>query len=278
MKPDVSVCIPVYNGVPYIKEAIQSVLSQTFQDFELLVLDNRSTDDTLATVAEFKDARLRLIVHDRNLGAQGNWNRALAEASGAFVKILCADDILYPDCLAAQRTVLLDPENAHVVLVCSARDIIDETSRRILSRRASRRDFRLSGLEAIRRTIRAGTNIYGETSSALLRASAVGRAGLFDARIPYVVDLEMWSRLLLQGDIVYIAQPLSAYRVSRAAWSSELSGQQGRQFRQLVAQLRTNPAYGLSSLDLLLANANSAVQSSLRSLVYRLFLPRGSAP
>ncbi|HQI19850.1 MAG TPA: glycosyltransferase family 2 protein, partial [Leptospiraceae bacterium] len=74
--PEISVCIPVYNTEPFIAEAIESALNQTFKDFELIILDNRSTDNTLKIVRKFKDKRIRVVAHEKNLGAEANWNAA----------------------------------------------------------------------------------------------------------------------------------------------------------------------------------------------------------
>ena len=121
--PTVSVCIPAYNAARFIGEAIGSVLAQTCRDFELVVVDDASADDTVDVVRRFSDPRLRLLRNARNLGLAGNWNRATSEARGRYVKLLCQDDLLRPDCLADQVAVLDHPGNGDVALVCARRDI-----------------------------------------------------------------------------------------------------------------------------------------------------------
>ena len=104
--PRVSVCIPSYKGAATIGEAIQSVLGQTFRDFELIVVDDASPDDTMAVVRAFGDPRLRCFVNPTNLGPQANWNRCLELAQGRYIKLLPHDDLLHPECLQQQVRVL----------------------------------------------------------------------------------------------------------------------------------------------------------------------------
>ena len=90
--PPVSVCIPTYNYGRFLGRAIESVLGQAFGDFELLVVDNASTDGTDELVAGYDDPRLSYLRNERNLGLFGNFERCLELARSDLVKILCADD------------------------------------------------------------------------------------------------------------------------------------------------------------------------------------------
>ena len=94
--PLVSVCIPAYNNADTILETIQSVLTQTYQNLELIVVDDRSTDDTYQVVKTFAkqagDDRLHLYQNEKNLGMAGNWNHCMELCKGDFIKLLCADE------------------------------------------------------------------------------------------------------------------------------------------------------------------------------------------
>ena len=92
-QPLVSVCIPTYRGAVHLGAAIGSVLSQSFGDFELIIIDDHSPDDTAAVVAQHKDPRIRYIRNESNLGAQGNWNRCLSESRGKLFKLLPQDEL-----------------------------------------------------------------------------------------------------------------------------------------------------------------------------------------
>ena len=110
----VSIVTPVYNGGRFLRECIESALSQTHGDFEYIILDNASTDDTRAIVQEFaaRDGRIRVFRNDHTLPPIENWNRAVALISGSseFFKILHADDVIYPQCLGKMiEAAKIDP-------------------------------------------------------------------------------------------------------------------------------------------------------------------------
>jgi glycosyltransferase involved in cell wall biosynthesis len=96
-----------------------SALSQTYPSLEVVVVDDASTDGTLERVRELHDPRIRLYSNSRNLGHSGNWNRSLSLARGRLIKFLCADDVLYPDCLEAM--VALFTAHPSIGLVFSLR-------------------------------------------------------------------------------------------------------------------------------------------------------------
>jgi glycosyltransferase involved in cell wall biosynthesis len=106
MNPCVSVVLPVYNVAPYIEETIASILKQTFTDFELLVLDDCSTDDTAARVKAIDDQRLRFIQNPQNLGRAGTDNAALPYVRGRYIAKMDGDDLCHPERLARQVAFL----------------------------------------------------------------------------------------------------------------------------------------------------------------------------
>src|SRR3954447_3988085 len=103
--PRVTIAIPTRNRSGFLREAIESCLRQTFTDFELLVCDNASTDDTAAVVASFDDPRIRYVRNSADLGMVGNWNRCIAEARGELIANLPDDDLCLPDRLARQVAI-----------------------------------------------------------------------------------------------------------------------------------------------------------------------------
>src|SRR5258708_2549501 len=133
--PLVSVCIPVYRGAAHLRAAIDSVLSQTFRDIELLIVDDNSPDDSFAIACSYEDPRVRHLRNPRNLGAEGNWNRCLEEAAGRYIKVLPQDDILSADCLQRQVEVLERDERHELAVVFCARAFINADGRRLLVRR-----------------------------------------------------------------------------------------------------------------------------------------------
>jgi len=103
MKEKLSVCIPVYNGERTIAQTIKSVLSQSFGEFELLIVDNASTDSTVSIVKGFNDSRIRLVVNKRNLGCGGNLEECRRLATGDIIFFLSADDLARKDALLKVR-------------------------------------------------------------------------------------------------------------------------------------------------------------------------------
>lgn len=267
--PRVSVCIPVYNCEAYIGAAVDSALAQTYGDFELLVLDNCSTDATPRILAGYKDPRLKVSRNAATLDYEDNWNESLRGASGEYVKVLCADDLLYPDCLARQVKAL---EQEGVSLVCSGRDVINPEGKALMRRAFASRELRLPGPAAVRRSMRAGTNTIGEPAAVLFRRSALEKAGPFSAEFPYVIDLNLWIRLLLQGDLYSIPEPLCAFRVSGGSWSVQIYDTQAADFTGLMEAAATDPRYGLTAADRISGRLRARINAALRMLFYKFFV------
>lgn len=264
--PRVSVCIPVYNGADFIAQAIESILAQSFADFELVILDNASTDGTLEVVQRYRDPRIRVERNQATTGAGTNWNRALRAASGEFVKLVSADDYLYERCLERQLEAF-SAGGASVVMVSSPRDIVDESGKRMMTRGLSHAGL-IRGREARRRIVRSGTNPLGETASVLIRGSAIGSVGGFDEGDPYTIDVDYWLRLLEHGDLFVVPEPLSAYRVSAGSWSVSVAGKQTAHYRRMLGELVTDASCGITRGDLLRGNMMASVNGVARQLVY----------
>lgn len=207
--PKVSVCIPTYNYGRFISDAIESVLAQTFTDFELIVVDNSSTDNTREVVEIYskRDARIIYFCNETNLGMVGNWNRCLKHASGEYVKILCADDLLLPSCLELQVIEL--ERNSEVVLVTCARQVTTADLHPIKVLHYGEPHIVVSGADAICMCFKEG-NLIGEPTAVLFRLKAAGRG--FDTRYRHLVDQEMWFHLLEQGSFVALSKTLCMFR------------------------------------------------------------------
>lgn len=115
IKEKVSVCIPVYNGAGTILETISSMLNQSFSDFELLIVDNLSTDDTIAKVKTIKDDRIKIIINEKNVGCGGNLNVCREKASGDIIYYICADDIADINALKRMYAAFQKSENIGIV-------------------------------------------------------------------------------------------------------------------------------------------------------------------
>ena len=127
--PRVSVVIPTHNRAEWLPRAVASVLAQTWTDFELLIVDDHSTDETPALIARFADRRIRSFRHERNMGQSKALNTGIEHARGEYVAFLDDDDEWLPGKLAAQ-VALLDAAPPEVGLVYCWRDELEEASRR----------------------------------------------------------------------------------------------------------------------------------------------------
>lgn len=269
--PRVSICIPVYNTARFIGDAVRSALDQTYQDLELVIVDNASTDSTPEILAAFDDPRIRRFRNEQNIGAQGNFNRAVSFARGEYLKVLCADDLLYPTCLERQVAVFdADADEAIAVVGC-ARDIIDERGKRWLRRGFPSGGGRIAGATAIRMTVRSGTNIFGEPAAILVRTKAVKAAGAFDSRFGFCLDLDLWCRLLAAGDLYMLDEALCGFRISNQSWSAALAARQRQEFSEFIAEL-SRRGVPLSSLDRNRGRARAWLNALLRQAVTRVLL------
>jgi glycosyltransferase involved in cell wall biosynthesis len=207
--PKISVCIPTFNHAHFLKVAIESVLAQTITDFELIVVDNCSTDNTRELVAGIAstDSRVTYFCNESNVGPRENLNRCLNRASGEYVKILCADDLLEPTCLEASLRALEGGRD--IVLAASARLLVDEQLRPIRVAGYSRENCVVIGRDMIGHTLFNG-NYIGEPSAALFRRDAAARG--FDTSYRLLIDAEMWLHLLEKGNLAYIGAPLCRFR------------------------------------------------------------------
>lgn len=212
MIPKISVCIPTYNYARYLPQAIESVLSQSLADFELLIIDDGSADETKDVVEGYasKDRRIVFQVNPANIGMVQNWNRCLRESRGEYVKYLFGDDLLQSRDTLKRMAAVLDADGS-ISLVAAARNVIDAHSG-VLKVWSNFKDKTVSeGTEIILRCLKEQKNLVGEPSAVMFRRNHAARG--FDTKYRHLVDLEMWFHLLEQGKFAYIDEPLAAFRV-----------------------------------------------------------------
>ena len=272
--PLVSVCIPTYRGEVHIAECIRSVLAQKFKNFELVIVDDSSPDRTAEVVRSFVDPRVRLICNPTNLGPEGNWNRCRQEARGRYFKLLPQDDILHPECLRRQVAVLEADVEREIALVFNARRVINASGLLQAVRGYPRRGSgRVQRATLIRQCLRRGTNLIGEPGCVLMRRELAERVGPFSAAFPYVIDLEYWFRLLLQGgDAWYVDEVLTSFRVSRDQWSVSIGSRQSKDFSRWIKHISGCAGYNVTRLDAYIGYVMGQVNSTLRQLYYCLAL------
>jgi glycosyltransferase involved in cell wall biosynthesis len=266
--PRVSVVVPSYNNASFIEAAMDSILGQTFEDFELVVADHSSSDGTWERLQRYRaDPRVRLMRTEAGGGAPRNWERVTAAARGALVKLVCGDDIIYPDCLRLQVEAM--DANPSVVLVATRRDLIEARGGLVKAGRGlAGLTGRVPGRVAARHTVVAGSNIFGEPACVLIRREALERAGGWDARHPYVIDEATYVNVLLLGDFFGIDAALAAFRLSSSQWSVHLAREQSDQVVGFHHRLAAAAPGLLSRTDLLRGDAMARGMAYVRRLAY----------
>jgi len=269
MSPRVSVVVPAFNNAAYIEETIESILAQTYDDFELVIADHASTDATAQVISRFAGhPKVRLLDTPPGGGAARNWNRVTDAATGEFLKLVCADDLLYPTMLERQ-VAALDDAGERAVAVASQRDILDAAGRPMLRKQGlAGLSGVVDGRRATRRSALVGTNILGEPHCVLLRRAAlVATGGWGDGRHSFLIDQAAYARVLMTGDLVALPESLGAFRVSDTQWSVRLAKEQHRQAADFHRQL-ADEFHLLSPAEVRIADLRAHVRAWQRRTFY----------
>lgn len=267
--PALSVVVPAYNNARTLDETLRSVLDQTGIDFELIVADHASTDDTREVASRFAgDDRVRILDTEAGGGAGRNWRRVSEAARGDFVKLVCGDDVLRPGVLARQAAIL---RTSGAVLTACRRDIVDATGA-TLKRAWGLRGIGepMDGPRAVRTAVRAGSNVFGEPASVMMRRSALVETGGWFDRFPYLIDQATYSRVLLTGTFAPDLSVGATFRMSTTQWSVALTREQSSQAQGFHAWLHQNHPDVVSRSDLRIGNARAAVMARARRLSYKI--------
>ena len=268
VRPRVSVVVPSYNNASFIEATMDSILAQTYEDFELVVADHSSSDGTWQLLQRYAtDPRVRLLRTETGGGAPRNWERVTTAARGELVKLVCGDDIIYPDCLQVQVDAM--DANPSVVLVAARRDLIDARGGIVMSRRGlAGLTGRVPGRTAARHTVVAGSNIFGEPACVLIRREVLQDAGGWDGQNPFVIDEATYASVLLRGDFLGIDHALAAFRLSSSQWSVRLARKQSDQVIGFHRRLADGTPGLLSRTDLFRGNARARGMAYGRRLAY----------
>ena len=229
--PLISVVIPVYNGEKTIAETIESVLNQSFSDFELIVINDGSQDSTLDILASIQDPRIKIFSYP-NAGLSASRNRGISQASGEFIAFLDADDLWTPDKLEAQLTAL--QENPNAAVAYSWTDFIDETGQFLAdgSHRTANGDVYADLLLF---------NVLQNGSNPLIRMQALINIGNFDESLLASEDWDMYLRLAARYHFICVSFPQILYRLSTNSMSSNASRVEAASLRVLERAYKQAP-------------------------------------
>jgi glycosyltransferase involved in cell wall biosynthesis len=267
--PSVSVCIPVYRGEEFLAETIRSVLDQTYHDFELVVLDNASADDSGRIARSFGDPRIRVETNLTTLPQPENWREAMRLCRAPLIKLVCADDLLHPRCLEYQVGPMeADPGLA---VVAARRHMIDERSRVLVPRRG------LTGLtgvrssvEVARHVVRSGANPIGEPGGVLFRRAHYFAVGGWRPDHRFVMDLDLWIRLLQHGEFLGLPETLAAFRIGQDSLSADNEATIYAEQKAYIEELGATPHLQGRASDMLMGRMRAPLGRARRRALFRM--------
>lgn len=203
IKPVISVVMPVFNGETYLGEAIESVLIQTFTDFEFIIIDDGSTDNSAKILSSYSDKRIRIITNYNNRGCPNSLNLGLEASKGKYIARMDADDISLPQ--RFEKQVELLDRNNNVGLLGSSCYFIDESGHELGTSKV------YNGKCSVH---------FMCHGSVLIRKSCLDKVGSYRAIIKYAEDCDLWLRLSEICDVANISEPLYRLRVHQQSLSS----------------------------------------------------------
>lgn len=211
--PEISVIIPSYNHEKYIGTAIQSVLEQTYQDFEIVITDDGSSDKSIEVIQSFNDSRIKLHKFSLNQGASIATNHCITHSRGKYIAVLNSDDVFYSNKLKVQLEFLKD--NPNIGAVFSLADFIDEYGNLY-----SKKEFSYQKIfNQPNRTRYEWLNYFFNIGnclchpSVLIRRECYDKVGLFDPRFAQLPDLDFWIRLCKKYEIYIFSKSLVKFRL-----------------------------------------------------------------
>lgn len=226
--PLVSICIPTYNGVQFIAEAMESAIAQTYPNLEIVVSDDASKDDTLKIIESYKEKTeipIYIYHHEPN-GIGANWNHSVKKAKGDYIKFLFQDDMLMPTCI--EKMVTLALSNKNVGLVYCKREIICNNHNRFT--KSWLKNFSILHKSWGSLKIEEGTikgidylvdekfldppkNKIGEPPAVLLAKFCFEKTGFFNTKLDQSLDIEYWYRVMPYFNIGFIDEELVKFRL-----------------------------------------------------------------
>jgi glycosyltransferase involved in cell wall biosynthesis len=267
--PSVSVVMPSYNHEKFLSESIESVLGQDFDDLELIIIDDASTDSSKQIIQKYaaEDARVRVILHDANCGIAQTANDGIAAATGKFLAVIASDDVWMKDKLSKQLAVLETNED---LIVHTEGEVIDEEGQpvgssfsELITRSVSKKKSGGIFLDLVLgpEAIFGSTVIYKRANQGSI---------LFDERLIYVNDWKFYLDLAAKYEFYYVQEPLAQYRIhGNNTWGAK--GPEGRKWRLVYQDIILLREYILSQYpDQLSAEAKAIELEKVGSLYFAL--------
>jgi glycosyltransferase involved in cell wall biosynthesis len=275
VQPLVSVVVPVFNGLPHLTALVDSLLAQSYPNLEIAFSEGGGSDGSLDYLRGLDDPRITVIEQPKGTTAAENWTRASHAATGEFTKLICQDDLLYPEAIEQQVGDLRRQPSA--VMATASRDIVDARGAKVFRNRglSGLKGDVVSGNAAIRECYLRGTNVIGEPLAVLFRTDALHENLPWLDSNPLMLDLSMYQKVAPLGDVALRRNSVGAFRVSSTSWSTNLAKEQVDQTREWQDTYAAVHSEAISRTDRAKAATGRTVQTSLRRLAYKVLAIRG---
>ena len=269
--PLVSISIPCYNAEHTIKDTIFSILNQTYTNFEIIISDNKSTDNTISVIKSIPDSRIRLYENDSNIGIIGNFQKSLEYANGIYVKVVCADDILSTDCIQKQVDTFTKHVEKNISLVISEKKIINEENRVLFIKRFPGKGGIYDGLSSIKKTLLYGTNIFGEPGCVMFKneIAKLTTGFIIENELTYVVDLNFYCQLLKHGNLFVIKEPLFSFRIIKTSGTASFKWKQAVIFNNLIDKYHKENFINISLFSRIICKIMSWIMCLGRNIIFK---------
>jgi len=275
VQPLVSVVVPVFNGLPHLTALVDSLLEQTYPNLEIVFSEGGGTDGSLGYLTGLDDPRITVIEQPQGTSAAENWTRASQAATGEFTKLICQDDLLYPEAIEQQVEDLRNHPSA--VMATASRDIVDASGSTIFRNRglSGLKGDVVAGQATIRECYLRGTNVIGEPLAVLFRTEALqGNLPWLDDN-PLMLDLSMYQKVAPLGDVALRTNSVGAFRVSSGSWSTKLAREQVNQTREWQDTYAALHSEEISPADRRRAVLGRTTQTTFRRVTYKVLATRG---
>ena len=264
---EILVFVPTYNSEKYLRQCLDSVLQQTFQDWQCVISDDASTDKSVEIAREYEkiDSRFKVLTHEQNVGAANNWNRAKENNNSFATKILCADDYLLKDALQEQLDVLQRNKTA---IVFSERYIVFPSGKK-LHPRLPKYASNISFNDAFKFYINLGRNIFGEPVTALFRTDLFVKSEGFYPKFEYSLDTSGYMAIARGHDVTFDNYVVGVFRVSKSQWSHKLRGKQFAHIFDFIDHLVEVEGIQVTKTEVLIGKIKVMGANLLRVVLYK---------
>lgn len=269
VNPSISVVMPVYNAAKYVHAAVESILRQSYGNFEFIIIEDASTDDTPLIVEKYsvEDPRIRIIKNERNSGVAASLNKGLDNARGEFIARMDADDISYPQRLRKQMDFLI--KNPDICLVATSYERIDEEGN-ILAPIVLNLDTK-----TLKMLMRCDN--YISHGSVMFRREPIIKLGKYREKCLHTEDHDLWLRIIEKYDIALMPEILYQFRITRQSVSSKYAMEMAYYKNLILKFAEERQKFGKDSYEKLVKEPISIEPTSEKQSLASLHLQRGLA-